>query len=301
MKRRHLDCLENSIHNLINILNYWEKFMIKKLLLKFQKLYLHNKTFKSVGPIQYIVHLLYALAEPLLIKICDLILRSKLKKPLIKILPNLYNPKGIVVSTNAICRFIDHIYDNEKSINAKMAIGECVCQKSLNRYSSPSYKDIALLYAADIYNKRLMTHKIIHSKDEIKTKIRDFERLGLVHSVFYCFNSGKWAFVICNCDNEICVPVRLFLNGKKTMAAGPEIISFDPSNCNSQNCGNCVKRCKFNANSFNNETLIFNNKNCLGCGLCISQCKGNSRKLVKRSNYSHSDKITTEILLGKHI
>lgn len=168
-------------------------------------------------------------------------------------------------------------------------------------------KDMALLYLADMYTT--MKHTGIKEKfipietaEEAKEKLRYFDECGLVHNVLYCHNNGKWTFVMCNCDDEICVPYRSYMAGRtEEMSAGPEIVSLDKEKCSGcEECGKCVSRCIFKANTVGidgkSETDF---SKCLGCGLCVTTCPTGARTLAARKDYKHEDVLTTNILLGK--
>jgi ferredoxin len=61
--------------------------------------------------------------------------------------------------------------------------------------------------------------------------------------------SGKWVFVICSCDTEICVPARVFLLTGRFTYKGPEEVVHDSAECvGTEACGRCVTRCIFGAN-----------------------------------------------------
>lgn len=58
----------------------------------------------------------------------------------------------------------------------------------------------------------------------------------------------------------------------------PETINH----CN--DCGECLDACKYNALSFQNDKIQFDNKQCTGCNTCINVCPNNSSpKIMKYS------------------
>jgi ferredoxin len=250
----------------------------------------------------------YGVSEPFILRYADFMLKDerrrgkyvKMKKP--KSLPS-----GIILSTDAACRFVDFIYStNSENGSARMAVTACVCQTALKVNKKPRMKDMALLYAADMYTTLKHTgikekFTLIETAEEAKEMLRSFDRVGLLHNVLYCHGSGKWTFVMCNCDDEICVPYRSYMAGRtEEFGAGPEIISYDMTKClGVENCGKCQTRCVLKACSVKDEVSHVYTEKCLGCGLCISTCEGGARTLVPRKNYRHEDVLTTKILLGK--
>lgn len=215
-------------------------------------------------------------------------------------------PSGVIISTAAACRFVDFIYaENDNPNTASMAVTDCVCQTALKKHKEPRRKDLALLYAAEMYTtwkytgiKEKFTR--IETAEQAKALLQSFHQAGLLHNVLYCHNAGKWTFVMCNCDDEICVPYRSYLAGRtQEFGAGPEIVDYDPDQCiGVDSCGHCLTRCVLQACDVEDDIVTTDLAKCLGCGLCVSTCLGNARSLIPRSNYQHEDVLTTEILLG---
>ncbi len=253
-----------------------------------------------VGAPQYFIQWCYGVVEPVLTRFFDFLLRHESTRSLIgKSKESKILPKCIVLSTAAVCKYIDYIYKIEGPRGARMGIGDCVCQLSLGRERQPKRKDMVLLYTADIYNNIVKTYEPIEDAEEAKAYIHDFHKAGLVHTALYCFNSGQWVFVLCNCDDEICVPLRAHLAGKPTMLPGPEIIELDEAKCvGPEKCGKCLERCILKASYVSGDKTGVDYHKCLGCGLCTSTCRGEARKLKIRAEYKFDDIIAKKILLG---
>ncbi len=250
----------------------------------------------------------YGFYEPKLLRFADYMLKNeKRKKFYVKMKKPRALPAGIIISTEAACRFVDFIYSQKlENTTARMAVSECVCQTALKSYTEPVKKDMALLYLADMTTTLKHTgikekFEVIETAEEAKAMLRYFNECGLMHNVFYCHSSGKWTFVMCNCDDKICVPFRSYMAGRtEEMAAGPEVVAYDKSKClGADKCGACLKRCILQATTVAGEGSITVDKDkCLGCGLCVSTCQGCARTMVPRDNYQHEDVLTTQILLG---
>ena len=256
-----------------------------------------NKNLKKVGAIHYAVHWLYGVSEPTILRLVD---RTKIGRLILKavVMCSWFFPYGIVVTTEAAENWIDFIVNTEGPKGARIAVGPCVCQKALNRWKEPVKKDITILYGADIYYHLNMGYELIPAK-QAKKILRDCHKAGLVHGIEFCFQSGKWHFVICNCDTEICAPTRVYLLTGKFHYKGPEIVEHAPTKCIGEaKCGQCLRRCIYSANHAAGDAIFFNAEKCMGCGLCVTTCKGDTRSMVIRKDYRHGHQIPSEILLG---
>lgn len=240
----------------------------------------------------------YGVAEPYILRYSDFMLKTEFRRKIyIKQKKPASLPKSIIISNQMVNKFVDSIYENpEASGGAKIAVTDCVCQTALGKFKEPRKKDMALLYAADMYTT--VTHtgikedfEPIETAEEAKKMLWHFHESGLMHNALYCNNSGKWLFVMCNCDNEICVPFRSYMAGRKEeLGAGPDIVEYDQAKCiGVEKCGKCIDRCILKAcfkgpDGFSRVNL----DECLGCELCVTYCKGNARKMVPRKDYKYN-------------
>lgn len=264
--------------------------------------------FERTGRFQYFSHTIYAYIEPILLRIVDFLITKRIMTET-RIGRGILNfiawasylfPYGIIVSTEAAMRLVDHIDATEGPKGARFAVGPCVCQRALGRRKEPYCKDLVLLYGADIYLHMLIGYKTI-AAEEVKEILKNCRDKGLVHSIDFCMQSGKWTFVICNCDKDICVLTRTYLITGKFIYPGPEIVAREQARCMSPDaCGACVQSCIFGANSVVGGEVVVDYRRCMGCGQCVRVCRGKARTLQKRPVYSHDDIIPAEILLGKH-
>jgi len=263
---------------------------------------------KSVTTTQKFVQWWYGFFEPCIIRFGDFMLKNERRsKAYAKMNKPKSLPQGVIISTDAACNFVDFIYSQSpENSSARMAVTDCVCQTALNKCVEPRKKDMALLYAADMYTTLKHTgikekFEIIESAERAKEMLKYFHQCGLMHNVLYCNHSGKWTFVMCNCDNEVCVPFRSYMAGRKEeMGAGPEIVKYDEDKCiGIEKCGKCLSRCILQASYADEDKGKVKLEDCLGCGLCVSTCQGKARTLERRKDYKHEDVITTKILLGE--
>ena len=258
---------------------------------------------------QKIQQWLYGFFEPMILRGTSFMLKTpKRAETFNKMATPKALPREVVVTTEAACRFIDYIYAQEsENGSARMAVTKCVCQTATNTFREPVLKDMALLYTADMYTTMKHTgirepYQLIETAEEAKKMIRYFDECGLVHAVMYCHSAGKWAFVVCNCDDEVCIPVKAYKAGRRDQVlAGPEVISYDKAKCKGcADCGKCLDRCMFGAISVDEDgKSVAEPEKCLGCGLCVSTCPTGARTMTKRLDYQHEDTLTTRILLGE--
>lgn len=266
----------------------------------------HGDKLVPINRFHYFLHWLYGKYEPQILRICDWFLSRKsiygnpVGRMLLKLvaMASWYLPHGIIVTTRSainLLRFIEGLQSGEDG--PRIAVGPCVCQMSLDRWKEPSCKDIVVLYGADIYLHLQRGYRIIKAAEaqQILESCRD---AGLVHSLDFCMQSGKWHFVVCNCDSEICVITRVFFLTHRMLYTGPQIAKQDKSLClGAEACGKCVAACMFRANYVKEGKVYLDGKKCMGCGQCVRQCKGNAREMVTRKNYKHDKIIPSEILV----
>ncbi len=264
-----------------------------------------GKGLGHAGPVQYLLHMLYAVAEPTILRITDFLITKKIiagsvpGRAFLRTIAMLshYLPHGIIVTTRAAEKLLDYIEKEEVPAGAKIAVGPCVCQRSLNKWKEPSCKDIVILYGADIYRHLDLGYRIISAAEAINI-VQESRKAGLVHSIDFCMQSGKWAFVLCNCDKDICVLTRTYLLTGKFIYAGPEIVIMDTLSClGEKKCGRCIPACIFGVNIATGNKPSVDYTRCQGCGQCVQVCKGKARKMTRRSPYAHEHVVPSEILL----
>lgn len=263
---------------------------------------------RKVGPIQYAVQWIYGYYEPSLIRIVDYVLNRNwinntfIGKTFLTVLAKLglYLPHGIIITTAAAERLVDFIANTEGPKGARLAVGPCVCQLALDTWKEPCKKDIVVVYGADIYSHLNRGYDLINA-DEAKSILHECSKAGLVHSLDFCFSSGKWIFVLCNCDTEICAPARVYLKTGSFLYPGPERVFYNPDKCiGTKACGNCIGRCVFSVNTeAGGKAAIKDISKCMGCGLCVGTCKGKARNMGERENYKKENVMASNILLGK--
>jgi ferredoxin len=266
----------------------------------------HTDKLVPISRFHYFIHWLYGKYEPQILRICDWIMSRKaiygnpVGRTLLKLvaMASHYFPHGIIVTTRSATNLLQCIEGFQSSEDGpRIAVGPCVCQMSLNRWKGPSCKDIVVLYGADIYLHLKRGYRIINAAEATQI-LESCGDAGLVHSLDFCMQSGKWHFVICNCDRDICVITRAFFLTGKMLYPGPQIVKQDKSLClGADACGKCVAACLFGANNVKDGKGSVDGRKCMGCGRCVTQCLGNAREMIIRRNYKHDKIIPSEILL----
>lgn len=248
---------------------------------------------EDVGRLHYWTHTLYALLEPRVLKTVDFMTTNKFftKNPVGKAIlwymskTNVLLPHGVVIPTGAAIHIMRDIEKYSEG-QGHIAVGSCVCQRELGKYKEPTVKDMTIWYGAEIYKRRHADDYNMIGADEAADMLREFHKAGLTHVIEFCMQSRKWAFVICNCDKEICCPVRVYNLTGCTVLSGPFIVEQKDELClGKKECGACIGRCNFYANSEENGKVSLDLEKCLGCGLCVTTCKGKARRLTRRPGY----------------
>lgn len=261
----------------------------------------------TAGPVQYILHWLYAVAEPLILRIVDRLITSPSitgsasGRALLKTIAVVshYFPHGMVITTSAAEHFMRHIATAEGPEGARLAVGPCVCQRALDRWHGPSCKDIVVLYGADIYHHLNIGYRIIDSAEASRI-LRECRDAGFVHSLDFCMQSGKWTFVVCNCDRDICVLYRTWRHTGKFLYPGPEIAVFNAGKCmGEQACGLCIDRCLFGAISSTGSEPAYDPSKCMGCGQCVSTCRGRARSMAARDVFIHAQILPASLFFDR--
>lgn len=124
--------------------------------------------------------------------------------------------------------------------------------------------------------------------EEAKTYLRQFDKKGYVHSVF-------WApipvpIVICNCEYPYCIGLKSRINYgiMNTTRKSEYICVVDPDKCDGcKGEPKCSKRCFFGAIKYavSEQRVIVSPTDCFGCGVCRPVCDRGAMKLVDKSQF----------------
>jgi len=245
-----------------------------------------------VGRLHYWTHAAYAKLEPLVIRIADLMLRRRffVERPAGRFLlwlvarANVFLPHGVVIPTPAAARILRDIA-GAPGAEAHLAVGPCVCQRNLRRFREPVEKDITVLYGAEIYRRFFPEYRSL-ALEEALALLQRYHEAGLTPVAEFLMQSGRWMFVLCNCDQEVCCPTRIYNAVGRSLYPGPYQARQDLEKCvGAATCGRCLQRCHFRANFPAAGKVRLDPERCLGCGLCVTTCPGKARKLIRRPGY----------------
>ncbi|MBD3227914.1 MAG: hypothetical protein GF329_06970 [Candidatus Lokiarchaeota archaeon] len=121
------------------------------------------------------------------------------------------------------------------------------------------------------------------SKDKAKQLLKEFSKLGLVHTTEN-FKHGNH-MVLCSCCPCCCNLMggitKPHWDNPRAIAASNYIAVMDePEKC--QQCEICLEKCPFNAISSNPAGQIkIESKKCMGCGVCVMNCPSRAIKLQR--------------------
>jgi len=167
-----------------------------------------------------------------------------------------------------------NLIDKAKAVG----IAHCACRESENKCDAPREACMLFDETCDFLVKRGFARYI--TKEEMKEKLREFDRLGLVHQVN---NSKDKLTFVCNCCPCCCGLLRAlteFGNPHVVTNSGfiPEV---DAEICTG--CATCAdERCPLQAIEIVDEIAKIDKDRCIGCGLCVTGCPSEALKLVRR-------------------
>jgi Pyruvate/2-oxoacid:ferredoxin oxidoreductase delta subunit len=122
------------------------------------------------------------------------------------------------------------------------------------------------------------------SRVDAKRMIRQFDRAGLIHSIW----TGITPFVIglCNCDYD-CLAYRTSIaqNGPDSFFRAEYVCEVNTDACTG--CKSCMKQCQFAAQFYSHLTgkVFIDPTRCYGCGVCIQACSREAIRLLPRQGH----------------
>ena len=168
------------------------------------------------------------------------------------------------------------LIDNAKAT----AIAHCACRESERECDAPREACMIFDDKADFLVERGFARYL--TADEMKEKLREFDRAGLVHQVN---NSQDKLTLICNCCPCCCHLLRAVKEwGNPNVIAGSGFKPVvDEDVC--VGCGICAdERCPMGAITVVEGTSSVDEAMCIGCGLCVTGCPNEALHLVVRED-----------------
>lgn len=123
------------------------------------------------------------------------------------------------------------------------------------------------------------------SRDEAKRIFREYDREGLIHSVW----TGVKPFVlgVCNCDRD-CGAYRDYIEmrGAPHFFRAEYVCEVDWDVCTG--CKACMSQCQFGAQFYSSAMgkVHIDPARCFGCGVCRAECPGDAIRLVPRAAHA---------------
>jgi NAD-dependent dihydropyrimidine dehydrogenase PreA subunit len=121
-------------------------------------------------------------------------------------------------------------------------------------------------------------------RSEAKKIFREFDRQGLIHSIW----TGITPFVIgiCNCDHD-CLAYRANISpeGPDSFFRAEYLCEVDVDACTG--CKSCMKQCQFGAQFYSHMLgkVYIDPTRCYGCGLCLAVCQKKAIALLPRKGH----------------
>jgi ferredoxin len=120
-------------------------------------------------------------------------------------------------------------------------------------------------------------------KDEAARLIDDFEKEGLMHSVW----TFRTPFIggLCNCDLPDCLAMQATVtNGIKVMFKAEYVAQLEEEKCTG--CRACMRMCQFGAMGYSatRKRVMISLERCYGCGVCRAACPNAALSLAPRAS-----------------
>lgn len=123
------------------------------------------------------------------------------------------------------------------------------------------------------------------SKEEAKEMLREFDKEGCFHGIFW--GPAPIPTMLCNCEYPYCIALRARFHYDivDTFRKAEYVAYVDPEKCNG--CGGtprCQPRCTFGDIKYSPTSgkVHINQMQCWGCGLCRPACPNDAITLVPR-------------------
>lgn len=168
-----------------------------------------------------------------------------------------------------------------------VATGTCPCRRAVNRLSDdvPNNTDMVFGEWAETYMRNYPGLYRALTADEACELIEEFDRHGFIHQIYGYMRKAGAAYVMCNCDPAICIPlVTQKKRGIQAFSKGTHRARVDTAACRGiEECGACIERCPFDARSQGPDGKSSVDADvCFGCGVCVVSCTGEATVLERR-------------------
>jgi len=171
----------------------------------------------------------------------------------------------------------ERVYDMIEKAEV-VGIARCACRELEQKCDAPREAcmlfDETCTYLVERGFGRYLT------KEEMKEKLREMDRAGLVHQVN---NAQENLTFVCNCCTCCCGLLRASLEwgNPNVFVSSGFVPLIDAGLCNG--CGTCAEeRCPVGAVVVVEGTAQVDEDRCIGCGLCATGCPNQAVSLAKK-------------------
>jgi ferredoxin len=118
-------------------------------------------------------------------------------------------------------------------------------------------------------------------KEEAKKILREYDKEGLIHSIW----TGVTPYVValCNCDRD-CTPYKTYIEmrGAPYFFRAEYVCQVDLDSCTG--CKSCFRQCQFGALYYSSTfgKVYIDPTRCFGCGVCRAVCPKDAIELIPR-------------------
>lgn len=191
---------------------------------------------------------------------------------------------GEIVTLDELHQLIDSVVEGDYTI----AVGTCPCRRARREISDvvPNNTDMVLGRWADEYIRNYPGLYHAMDREEAHRVVEEFDMHGFIHNVYGVLDMAGAAFVVCNCDSEVCIPFEAQMTrGFQAFRKGRSRAYVKAASClGVDECGACLLRCQFGARSEVKGKARVDPELCYGCGLCISTCSGGASRLKRKKD-----------------
>jgi ferredoxin len=189
---------------------------------------------------------------------------------------------GEVLTLDEVRSMLDSLFASGETV----AVGTCPCRRARNEISDtvPNNTDMVFGKWAEEYVRNYpgLYHRL--DPDEARELVEEFDRCGFLHQVYGYHQREGAAYVLCNCDKDICIPLQAQKErGFQAFRKGRSVAVVDTGRClGIAECGLCLQRCPFDARVVGDGKSLVEVEQCFGCGVCICTCRGEASALERK-------------------
>ena len=193
-----------------------------------------------------------------------------------------YSSKVIPVSQSL--KFLQWVLPTQQVLeilrnSRSFALANCLCRTKHKRCDNPLE---VCFYTNDVADEKVKLGSARSvSLQEAAETLQLANKHGLVHLSIY--NPEQHLFALCSCCKCCCHDIEFMKKlGRPDLVAHADYVAVvDTDSC--VQCGACVERCVFGAQSWESGAVMFHQDKCYGCGLCVSTCASNAIKMVLKA------------------